>query len=111
MNIEFIKPAEVTIVRMKEKRLDAEIAVEFKKQVVKKMSDNDMYFVFNLSGVEFIDSSGLGAIVTCLKHLNRKGNIYLACLSPKVMPLFELTRMDKVFRMFSSEEEAVKAFG
>ena len=54
----------------------------------------------DLSEVDFIDSSGLGAIVSVLKQLDGRGDLVIVGAKPAVMNLFRLTRMDKVFRMY-----------
>ena len=56
-------------------------------------------------------SSGLGAVISALKKIGNKGKIVICCVKETVMSLFHLTRMDRVFDIFSSEEDALKAFG
>jgi anti-sigma B factor antagonist len=65
-------------------------------------------FVIDLSGVEFIDSTGLGALVAVLK-VSGRGGMVVAGAQDSVVTLFKLTRMDKVFRMFPSSKEAAAA--
>ena len=60
-----------------------------------------------LSGVDFVDSSGLGAIVSCLKRLGPRGNLAIAGAKGAVSRLFTLTRMDKVFTLHDSVDAAV----
>ena len=50
--------------------------------------------VLDLSGVDFVDSSGLGAIVACLKRLGPRGDLAIAGARGAVSRLFTLTRMD-----------------
>jgi anti-sigma B factor antagonist len=59
--------------------------------------------------VRFIDSSGLGAIVSMLKLIGREGDLVLCGVTDPVMSLFKLTRMDRVFQMFPSEHDALAA--
>ncbi|MEE9253288.1 MAG: STAS domain-containing protein [Thermodesulfobacteriota bacterium] len=61
------------IVKVMAERLDAKNAVEFKEQISDIISEGNERILLNLEGVEFVDSSGLGAIVTCLKKLGGKG--------------------------------------
>lgn len=93
------------------KRVDANIAVRFKEQFRERMSDHVQngknVFIFEISNVEFIDSSGLGAIVSCLKMVGRDGNIVIVGPGPNVMDLFKLTRMDRVFQIFENLNDAV----
>jgi anti-sigma B factor antagonist len=59
--------------------------------------------------VDFIDSSGLGAIVSALKTIGRNGDLVLCGIKETVMSLFRLTRMDRVFRIFTDQGEATAA--
>ncbi len=62
----------------------------------------------DLSGLGFIDSSGLGALVTALKTARaRGGDVRLCCLTPQVRSIFQLTRLDKVFTIHESLEDIV----
>ena len=97
-------------VNLKEKRLDAKIAVQFKDKMKELIDEGNAYFILNLADVEFIDSSGLGAIVTSLKLLGRNGDIVICNLHDDVMQMFSLTRMNKVFRIFKSFEDAKTGF-
>jgi anti-sigma B factor antagonist len=65
--------------------------------------------VLDLSKVEFIDSSGLGAIVSSLKRMGGRGELVVCGLREPTMTLFRLTRMDRVFQVFDSEQQAVSA--
>lgn len=109
MNIETKKVGDVLVVKPAEKRLDAKVAVGFKESMVEYINNGSNLIVLDLSGVEFVDSSGLGAIVSSLKVLGRKGDIVIAGVGSSVLQMFSLTRMDKVFKMFPSQEEALQA--
>jgi anti-sigma B factor antagonist len=109
MNIETKKVDDVLVVKPAEKRLDAKVAVSFKESMVNFINSGSNLIVLDLSGVEFVDSSGLGAIVSSLKVLGRKGDIVIAGVGSSVLQMFSLTRMDKVFKMFSTQEEALQA--
>jgi anti-sigma B factor antagonist len=67
--------------------------------------------VFDMSAVQFVDSSGLGAILSCLRQLNaRGGDLKVFGLSKGVRALFELVRMHKVVEIHNTREEAIAAF-
>lgn len=67
--------------------------------------------VVDLAGVNFIDSTALSALVRGLKHCReRGGDLHLCSLQQPVRVIFELTRLDKAFDIFASEQEAVQAF-
>jgi anti-sigma B factor antagonist len=97
------------IVKITQARLDAKIAVTFKDQMTQLINDGNTKIILDMSGVDFVDSSGLGAIVTCLKVLGRKGDLVISGVKNDVMTMFVLTRMDRVFQLFPSIEDATKA--
>lgn len=81
--------------------------------VVKWFDDNPSakQVVINLSGVGFIDSSGLSTLVKGLKRCRQaEGELYLSNLQQAVLIIFELTRLDKAFNIFDTEADAVAAF-
>lgn len=69
-----------------------------------------LYMVVNLSDVEFIDSSGLAVIVKGLKQCRQNGgDLCISNLQQAVLIIFELTRLDKAFKIFDDESEALDA--
>lgn len=67
--------------------------------------------VVNLEGVNFIDSTALSTLVRGLKLCREKGgDLHVCSLQQPVRVIFELTRLDKAFDIFSGEEDAVKGF-
>ncbi len=67
--------------------------------------------VFDLTHLRFIDSSGLGAILSCLRQVNDAGGDLKLCgLSQPVRSLFELVRMHRIIEIYNTKEEALQAF-
>lgn len=99
----------VLVATPSEARVDARVATEFKQQLLAAMDDGYPLIALDLSAVEFIDSSGLGAIVAALKHLGERGDLVIVGARPAVQNLFRLTRMDKVFRMYGGAADAIAA--
>lgn len=67
--------------------------------------------IVNLSGVGFIDSSGLSTLVKGLKRCRQNGgDLHLCDLQQPVLIIFELTRLDKAFSIFADESAARAAF-
>ena len=65
----------------------------------------------NMADVSFVDSTGLATLVQGLKRAKQQGgDLYLCCLQQPVYMVFELTRLDKAFDIFVSEEHALKTF-
>jgi anti-sigma B factor antagonist len=97
------------IVTVNSTRIDAAMAIQFKEAMRDHTDDGPNRVILDLSGVDFIDSSGLGAIVAAMKQLGDGRKLDLAGLTPTVEKVFRLTRMDTVFKLFPSLDDAVTA--
>lgn len=97
----------IHIATVREDRLDASRAPSFKDEMARLIEGGASRVVLDLGAVAFIDSSGLGAIVSALKRLGPRGALAVAGASPAVERLFRLTRMDRVFAMHATVDEAV----
>src|SRR5688572_3908947 len=101
---------DVTIVVLPGEQLDASNAKEFKRDVA-TLIEPCRKVIFDLAALKFVDSSGLGAILSCQRQLNANGGALKLCaMSKPVRALFELVRMHKIFEIHPSREEAIKAF-
>ncbi len=109
MRLEDRHEGNILVVSILDKRLDAQAADDFKDKMSQYIADGERLIVLNLSNTEFIDSSGLGAIVSVLKMLKEQGKLVICGAGNSIMRMFKLTRMNKVFNMFESEMEAVDA--
>ena len=90
--------------------LDASNAGEFKRDMA-PVIDANTKLVLDLSRLRFMDSSGLGAFISCLRKLNAKGgDLKLCCMSKPVRAVFELVRMHRVFDILGTRDDAVRAF-
>jgi anti-sigma B factor antagonist len=73
--------------------------------------DNIMNLVLDLGKLDFIDSTGLGAIITLLKRVSEKEkDIRIANLNPKVRMVFEITRAYKMFDIYDDISAALESF-
>ena len=81
MNITSETSGDLQILKVEETRIDAVAAIQFKDTFRKLTADQDNAVVLDLSNVEFIDSSGLGAIVAAMKLLGRDRPLHLAGLT------------------------------
>lgn len=98
---------DLQIVSVQDSRIDAAVAIEFKDAMRSATDGGSDTVVLDLSQVQFIDSSGLGAIVAAMKQMGQSRKLALAGLTPTVEKVFRLTRMDSVFSVFSTLEEAL----
>jgi anti-sigma B factor antagonist len=100
----------VAVVELLAKRLDAAVAVSFKESVHEVIRSGKNRLVLDMGAVQFVDSSGLGALVSVLKALGpSQGALSIAAVQPSVAGLLKLTRMDKVFSIQPTVEQAVSA--
>lgn len=97
------------VVSVNEERLDAAIAIRFKERMREVTSQPGARVVLDMSQVEFLDSSGLGAVVAVMKSLVPDRRLELAGLTANVERVFRLTRMDSVFVMHENVEAALRA--
>jgi len=94
------------IVTVNANRIDAAMAIQFKDDMRSETETGPGRIILDLSTVDFIDSSGLGSIVAAMKQLGPGRRLDLAGLTPTVEKVFRLTRMDTVFRLFPTLDEA-----
>jgi len=90
-------------------RLIGRIESDLIASIRSAMSNGGAHKSLDLSEVTFIDSSGLGALIASLKVIGDDGEIALCGAREAVANMFKLTRMNKVFRMFSVPEDAAAA--
>ncbi|EPX79740.1 STAS domain-containing protein [Salipiger mucosus] len=94
------------VIRVEEARIDAAVAIQFKDRVRAAVAPGARRVVLDLGAVQFIDSSGLGAIVAAMKAMGEGQRLDLAGLTPMVDRVFRLTRMDAIFVIHDSVEGA-----
>lgn len=110
MNLETKKTGEFIFLKPLRQNIDATVSTEFKARIVDLINQGNNFFLLNLSQVDFVDSSGLGAMISILKTLTlNNGNIVLCELNMPVQNLFKLTRMNNVFKICSSEKEGLES--
>jgi anti-sigma B factor antagonist len=113
MRIHVVEIDGVTIVSPIGSRLDAEVAGELRATLLQLVEHGARKLVLDLPKVEFIDSSGLGALVSALKRLKQvdgRGDIRLAQVQPPVLAVLEIIRLHRVFAMFPTLDAARHSF-
>lgn len=101
----------ITIIHVDEDRLDAAVAIQFKDSFRALVENGTGPVVMNLEKVEFLDSSGLGAVVAARKLLGVDRRLDLASLQPAVEKVMILTRMNTVFTIHDDLQQALEAYG
>ena len=101
---------DVLIVELEGERLDGGNVDEFKKNI-KPFIEGTSKMVIDLKQIRFVDSSGLGSILSCLRQMNAKsGDLKICGISKSVRVLFELIRLHRIIDILNTREEAIKAF-
>ena len=107
MNVKIEAEAPVRILAL-DGRFDAHEAPQLATQL---KSGGAERVVINLAGVTFVDSTALATLVQGMKHCReRAGDLVLTNLQPAVRIIFELTKLDRAFQIFASNDEAVSSF-
>jgi anti-sigma B factor antagonist len=110
MEITVQRVGDVSVANIPVEDLDAGNVAEFKRDMA-AVVDSGTRLLLDLSRLRFVDSSGLGAFISFLRKLNAKGGDLKLCgMSKPVRAVFELVRMHRVFEIFPTREEAIRAF-
>jgi anti-sigma B factor antagonist len=88
--------------------IDLHRSTEFQQSLLNLAGQKPQLIVLDLSGVGYMDSSGMASLVKLLARVRRDGiGLKLAGLSPRVRSVFEITRLDTVFDIYGTAEEAL----
>ena len=109
MNVELHTEQGVKIIVPLVRRLDASVVQAF-KQVLEAIDPDTKNVLLDLNHVDFIDSSCLGALVSILKSVNGQGELALCSLNDTIKNLFKLTRMDRIFSIKETRQDALNTF-
>jgi anti-sigma B factor antagonist len=100
----------VTIVHLAG-RFDSSFAHVFKNTITTLISRGNRRYIVNLGDVTYIDSGGLGSLVSSLRQVRKeKGDMKMAELSTNVRSVFELTRLHRIFELFDDSDIAALSF-
>lgn len=111
MNLTLDDQPDRTVVRIDEPRLDAALALPFKDRMREIVARAPALLVVDMTQVQVMDSSGLGALIAIHKALPRGTRMELFGVHPTVMRVFRLTRMDTVFTIRVPDEAGPGADG
>ena len=90
-------------------QLEGEQSRCFKMRIRELIDKRSDLVVVDLEKVSFIDSSGLGALISALKELRSNGgDLVLSSMSTQVRTVFEITRLLRVFEVFENPESAIQ---
>ena len=97
------------VIQINARRATVDMAPEIKERLYTEIDNGSIKIIIDFSYVEFVDSSFLGALVAGLKRVKSKdGEIKISGLHPHVKITFELTRLDHLFKIYTSIEQAMR---
>ena len=102
---------DILVIRALDDRIDAAGAIQFKERMREIVAVPSKRVVLDMSNVGFLDSSGLGAVVSVMKALGPLRRLELSGLTPTVEKVFRLTRMDSVFIIHKAMPEGLRHAG
>src|SRR5262245_57769880 len=101
----------VTIIEPKGKITIGEGDVILRDEITKLLADNKKKLVLDLSEVSYMDSAGVGELVSVYTSVkNRGGELKLACLTKKIKDLLQITQLLTIFDAYDSVDEALGSF-
>ena len=90
--------------------IDVYTAPRLREQLVDLVADGKYHIVVDMERVDFLDSTGLGVLVGGLKRVRaHDGSLRLVCTQERILKIFRITGLTKVFPIHSSIEEALNA--
>lgn len=108
MKIEAERTARGGVVLRPNGQLDADHAPALKERIRQAADQGALWVVVDLAAVEFVDSSGLSALVSGMKSLRAKGGtLCLSAPRPQALTALRLTMLDRVFAIYTSVDEAM----
>jgi anti-sigma B factor antagonist len=111
MNLKTETNGKVMVVVVREERLDAHNSDELKVEMNRLFESGTKDLLLDLKEVRFIDSSGLGVLVSGYKNAaTHQGSIKLCGLQTQVKSMFELTRLHRVFDIYQTIDEALESY-
>jgi len=111
MNMKFQERNGISIIIVQEERVDAHNSNDLKDELKKLFEAGKKNILIDLRDVRFIDSSGLGALVSGFKNaISNQGTLKLSMMQPQVKSMFELTRLHRVFDIYPTTEDAMDSY-
>ena len=100
---------EFLVLRITARRATVDMAPDLKNRLFSEIEKGNIHIIIDFSYVEFVDSSLIGALVAGLKQVSLKeGEIKISGLHPHVRITFELTRLDHLFKIYQTIEQAMR---
>ena len=92
-------------------KLNILIAQTLKEEVAQYLSKPNTKLILNLKGIEYVDSSGFGALLSILRNAKNNDSQFKICnISSDVMELVKLLQLHNVFDICDNEQDCIKSF-
>jgi anti-sigma B factor antagonist len=106
-----IDVSDIRVMRIRDRRVDARISSLYKQEFVAFRTDDMVKVVVDLSDVEFMDSSGLGALLLGRRMFTEDGgDLKIVGAHDKVMGMFRIAKLDRVFNFHDTTDAAITKF-
>ena len=90
--------------------VDVYTAPRLREAVVSAIDSGSLRLVVDVDKVEFLDSTGVGVLVGALKKVRSGGGtLDIVCTQPRLLKIFEITGLDKVFGLHATVDDAVRS--
>jgi anti-sigma B factor antagonist len=90
--------------------IDVYTAPKLREKLIELVSEGSYDLIVDLEKVDFLDSTGLGVLVGGLKRVrNHDGSLKLVCTQEKILKIFRITGLTKVFPIYASVDDAIQA--
>jgi len=110
MKFEIKKNGTATVLKVKERKLDASVSPELKGEFLLLCNAQTKNLIVDLTDVEFCDSSGLSALLIAERKMRENGGmVKLVGLQKKVLSLIRISRLDRAFSIHDSLAKALRA--
>lgn len=100
---------DITVITFNAQSLDASNVKQF-KDAIQPLLDHHIIIMLDMHNLNFIDSSGLGALLSCLRKMKDQNKVFkFYGLTEPVRALFELVRMQRIFSIHNDLAEAINS--
>ena len=90
--------------------IDVYTAPKLREQLVELVNEGHYHLIVDMEGVDFLDSTGLGVLVGGLKRVRaHDGSLDLVCTQERILKIFRITGLTKVFGIHDTVDEAIAA--
>ncbi len=112
LTIDLRKPNPATCILSLEGEVDVYTSIQLKQDIAAILDEGVTHVILNLARVEYLDSTGLGVLIGTLKRLRENGgNLVIVGPAMRIMRIFEITGLYKIFAIYQTEEEAAEKEG